>query len=112
MLPIEIAVPTRYPAVVSYALIGLNCVVFLFQISLGPRELELFLYQFALIPARYSRGARWHDDPGAARLPAVPHQHVPARRLAASDPEHVDTLAVRPERSRTAWGLGATWLST
>jgi len=53
MLPIEIAVPTRYPAVVTYALIALNCVVFLFQVSLSPSELEAFLHEFALIPARY-----------------------------------------------------------
>jgi membrane associated rhomboid family serine protease len=53
MLPIEIAVPTRYPAVATYTLIALNSVVFLFQISLSPSELELFLHQFALIPARY-----------------------------------------------------------
>jgi membrane associated rhomboid family serine protease len=53
MLPIEIAVPTRYPAVVTYALIALNCAAFLFQISLSPAELEAFLYEFALVPARY-----------------------------------------------------------
>ena len=40
MLPIEIAVPTRYPALVTYALIAANCLVFLFQISLPPSELE------------------------------------------------------------------------
>jgi membrane associated rhomboid family serine protease len=34
-------------------LIATNCVVFLFQDSLSPDELELLLRQFALIPARY-----------------------------------------------------------
>jgi membrane associated rhomboid family serine protease len=53
MLPIEIAVPTRYPAIVTYALIAANSTVFLFQISLSPPELEAFMRQFALIPARY-----------------------------------------------------------
>jgi membrane associated rhomboid family serine protease len=53
MLPIEIAVPTRYPAFVTYALIAVNCAVFLFQVSLSPIAQEAFLYQFALIPARY-----------------------------------------------------------
>jgi membrane associated rhomboid family serine protease len=52
MLPIEIAVPTRYPAVITYALIAANCLVFLFQVSLSPTELEAFVNQFALIPAR------------------------------------------------------------
>jgi len=53
MLPIEIAVPTRYPAIVTYALIAANITVSLFQISLSPPELEAFMRQFALIPARY-----------------------------------------------------------
>jgi membrane associated rhomboid family serine protease len=53
MLPIQIAVPTRYPAVVTYALIAANCAAFLFQISLSPTELEAFLYEFALVPAHY-----------------------------------------------------------
>jgi hypothetical protein len=35
-------------------LIAANCLVFLFQQSLDPDELELFLSQFALIPVRYS----------------------------------------------------------
>jgi len=53
MFPIQIAVPTRYPPVVTWALIAANVAVFLFQLSLTPSELELFLSRFALIPARY-----------------------------------------------------------
>jgi membrane associated rhomboid family serine protease len=54
MIPIRNAVPSRYPPVVTWMLIALNCLVFLFQDSLSRDELELFLRQFALIPARYS----------------------------------------------------------
>jgi membrane associated rhomboid family serine protease len=54
MIPIRNAVPSRYPPVVTGILIATNCLVFLFQDSLSPDELELFLRQFALIPARYS----------------------------------------------------------
>jgi len=54
MIPIRNAVPSRYPPVVTWMLIANNCLVFLFQDSLSPLELELFLRQFALIPARYS----------------------------------------------------------
>ena len=39
---------------VTWILIATNCLVFLFQDSLSPDELELFLRQFAPIPARYS----------------------------------------------------------
>src|SRR6202795_4465801 len=54
MIPIRNAVPSRYPPVVTWILIATNCLVFPFQDSLSPDELELFLRQFALIPARYS----------------------------------------------------------
>jgi membrane associated rhomboid family serine protease len=53
MFPIRNAVPTRYPPVVTWILIAINCAVFLFQIGLSPVEEQLFLSQFALIPARY-----------------------------------------------------------
>jgi hypothetical protein len=54
MIPIRNAVPSRYPPVITWILNAINCLVFLFQDSLSPDELELFLRQFALIPARYS----------------------------------------------------------
>jgi membrane associated rhomboid family serine protease len=54
MIPIRNAVPSRYPPVITWMLIATNCLVFLFQDSLSPYELELLLRQFALIPARYS----------------------------------------------------------
>src|SRR5712675_3007735 len=53
MFPIRNAVPTRYPPVVTWTLMAVNCAVFLFQIGLSPVEEQLFLSQFALIPARY-----------------------------------------------------------
>jgi hypothetical protein len=52
MIPIRNAVPSRSPPLVTWILIATNCLVFLFQDSLSPEELELFLRQFALIPAR------------------------------------------------------------
>jgi membrane associated rhomboid family serine protease len=53
MFPIKNAVPTRYPPVVTWALIAANCLVFFVQLGLSPGEEELFLIRFALIPARY-----------------------------------------------------------
>jgi membrane associated rhomboid family serine protease len=41
---------------VTWLLIATNCVVFLLQNSLSPAELEGFLGDFALIPARYTAG--------------------------------------------------------
>ena len=53
MFPIKNTVPSRYPAVVTWTLIVMNCVVFLFQISLSPAGEKWFVLSFALIPARY-----------------------------------------------------------
>jgi membrane associated rhomboid family serine protease len=53
MFPIKNTVPTRYPPVVTWTLIAVNCAVFLFQVSLTPAQLDRFLLDFALIPARY-----------------------------------------------------------
>jgi membrane associated rhomboid family serine protease len=53
MLPVQIAVPTRYAPVVTWWLIAINGGVFLFELSLAPAELERFLSRYALIPARY-----------------------------------------------------------
>jgi hypothetical protein len=41
MFPIKNAVPTRYPPVVTWALIAANCLVFFVQRGLSPREEEL-----------------------------------------------------------------------
>src|SRR5882724_9666002 len=54
MIPIRNAVPSRYPPVITWMLIAANCLVFVFQDSLNPSELVLFVRQFALIPALYS----------------------------------------------------------
>ena len=54
MIPIRNAVPSRYPAVITWTLIAINCAVFLFQDSLSACELEPFVREFALIPANYT----------------------------------------------------------
>jgi membrane associated rhomboid family serine protease len=53
MFPMQNGVPSRYPPVVTWALIAINCLVFLFEISLGPEDRAWFISRFALIPARY-----------------------------------------------------------
>ena len=57
MFPIKNAVPIRYPPVVTWTLIAINCAVFLFQISLNPVAEERFVLTFALVPARYFAGS-------------------------------------------------------
>lgn len=53
MFPIQDGVARRYPATITWVLIAVNTIVFLFQVSLSPSALERFLSAFALIPARY-----------------------------------------------------------
>ena len=43
MIPIRNAVPSRYPPVITWMLIAANCLVFVFQDSLSPSELVLFV---------------------------------------------------------------------
>jgi membrane associated rhomboid family serine protease len=65
MIPIRNTVPSRYLPAITWILIAANVLVFLFQQSLDPDELELFLGQFALIPARYSELVSGESDLGA-----------------------------------------------
>ena len=53
MFPIANGVPLRYSPVATWALITVNSVIFLFQLSLSPSELDVLLDHYALIPARY-----------------------------------------------------------
>jgi len=53
MLPIRDTVPSKNYPVVNTALIGINVLVFLVQLSQGP-NLNKFVYIYGLVPARYS----------------------------------------------------------
>ncbi|MCS6994362.1 MAG: rhomboid family intramembrane serine protease [Anaerolineales bacterium] len=55
MIPIRDENPTRRVPFVNYALIVLNVLVFLWQVSLGPAG-EVVLYRMALIPLEVTRG--------------------------------------------------------
>jgi membrane associated rhomboid family serine protease len=53
MIPIRDDIPSRSRPVVNICLIIINAFVFLYEIALGPGELELFFQEYAVIPARY-----------------------------------------------------------
>jgi len=57
MIPIRDDAPKAITPYVTYILIALNTFVFLFEVSLPPRELNRFLYQFGIVPALYTQGA-------------------------------------------------------
>lgn len=54
MIPIRDTVPSRSTPIVTWGLIACNVLVFLFEIALGPEQLEAFLYLFGIVPARYT----------------------------------------------------------
>lgn len=53
MIPYLDTVARRYPPVVVWTLIAVNVLAFLYQVSLPPPVLERFLFEFALVPARF-----------------------------------------------------------
>lgn len=54
MFPIRDTIPSRSKPVVTWALIAINVLVFVFELSLEPEELEAFFYLFGIVPARYT----------------------------------------------------------
>lgn len=61
MIPLRDNNPRRSVPVVTYALIAVNVVAFLWQLSLGA-NLERALYQIAFIPARFWVAGHWPFD--------------------------------------------------
>jgi membrane associated rhomboid family serine protease len=56
MFPLRDDNPTSITPVVTWLLIALNVMVFFYQVSLGPRALQLFAFQFGAIPAVIAGG--------------------------------------------------------
>ena len=63
MIPLRDENPTTITPVVTVALIVLNCLVFLYQVSLGSAE-ERFIASFAAVPAEWFRPGTVVGDPG------------------------------------------------
>ncbi len=53
MIPIRDDVPSRTYPIVNVALIALNVLAFLFEVTLEPGQLELLMHDYAVVPARY-----------------------------------------------------------
>jgi membrane associated rhomboid family serine protease len=51
MIPIRDVIPSRTAPVVTIVLIAMNAVVFLYQLTLSPRDAETFVNTFGLVPA-------------------------------------------------------------
>jgi len=54
MIPLRDVIPTRTVPVVTSGIIGLNVVVFLYEQTLGPRALDLFVRQYGVVPVDFA----------------------------------------------------------
>ncbi len=62
MFPVQDTIPRRKTPFVTWALIVLNSIVFLYEISLSPQQLELFIRTFGVVPLRFTSGL-WLEHP-------------------------------------------------
>lgn len=78
MIPIQGALPNRYPPFFTWGLIGVNTLSFLYQAALPPEQLEAFLYNYALVPARYAypQWADWVGLPPDDYLPFFTNMYL------------------------------------
>ncbi len=53
MFPLKDSIRIPYPPAVTYLLIAINAIVFLYQYSLSPQDALTFSYEHALVPRRY-----------------------------------------------------------
>jgi membrane associated rhomboid family serine protease len=71
VIPVGSSVATRYPPLVTWALIATNCAVFFYQQTLSVSELNQFIDQFGLIPERLTDSIAHGDDAAANLLPLI-----------------------------------------
>jgi membrane associated rhomboid family serine protease len=65
VIPIRDTVPNRSAPVVTWSLIAVNALVFLYQLTMSPEELENFFYLFGVVPAPFTHPewAQWVGFP-------------------------------------------------
>ena len=73
MIPLRDDIPAYRLPFMVWALIAINCVVFIVELSLAPQTLEAFFYLFGTVPARYSHPdwARWVGFPADDYWPFI-----------------------------------------
>jgi rhomboid family protein len=54
LIPVRDTIPHRHTPVVTWTLIAVNVIVFLYELSLDPQDLERLFYLFGIVPARYT----------------------------------------------------------
>jgi membrane associated rhomboid family serine protease len=54
MIPLRDVIPSRTVPFVTVSLIALNALLFLFEMTLSPREMQNLVYHYGLVPVRFS----------------------------------------------------------
>ena len=67
MIPLRDVIPSRTRPTVTIAIIVLNALAFLFEITLSERELQRFVLVYGVVPAAFS----WTSDDGWLRASAM-----------------------------------------
>lgn len=57
MIPLKDTIPSRSFPILNWTLIFANLVIFLFESSLGPAQLDRLIFNYGLIPARFDLGS-------------------------------------------------------
>ena len=88
MIPLYDTLHSRRFPLVNWLLIGLNVLVFLYEMTLSPAALERLTRTWGLVPAQLMA----HP---ASTLDHDLHCHVPARRLVPHPEQHVGAVHLR-----------------
>src|SRR6185503_13213643 len=62
MIPLRDENPSATTPFVTWVLVAINVIVFVFELSLGP-ELRTFIFDWGLVPARLTLALRFGDEP-------------------------------------------------
>jgi len=75
VFPLYDTLPSRRKPYVTVFLIVANVIVFFYQLTLGRRELVLFMYRYGLLPARFTL-PRFREILGASPWPFLSHMFI------------------------------------
>src|ERR1700682_6353358 len=83
MIPIRDDQPRFSTPYVTYFLIGLNLIIFLFEASLTPQSFEILLFQLGMVPANITAFPGGTGRPGvvAAFLPTLTSMFLHGSRI-------------------------------
>ena len=96
MIPIRDDQPRFSTPYVTYFLIGLNLVIFLFEASLTPQSFKILLFQLGMVPANITAFLAGTGRMGAdGGFSPYADFHVSARLVDARDRQHVVPVDLR-----------------